>query len=172
MTQQHEAHLHYNIDGIEIVLATFFITYESKDDVVDILSKDGTAEQLEVSKQAMLFDQRPDVSPAAVEVGWRYLSDTHSTELTPEQRKKLMMEFIPDLREVLRIGYNEITPQEGIILFAHPHGNKDYFDMTEESAKEGARQRAIFGRRVGFGDMKDDDLIWGIYNTEGKVLPL
>ena len=171
MSQQHEAHLHYNIDGIEIVLVTFFITYDSKAEVAETLS-DGTPEQLEVSKQVMLFDQSSDVNPVAVEVGWRYLSDTHSTELTPVQRKQLMMEFIPDLREILRLGYNDYKPQEGMFLFAYPHGMKNYFDMSDESAKEGSRQRALFARRVGFGKLKEDDLVWGIYDANGRVLPL
>ena len=171
--QRHESHLEYDIDGIDIKLVTFFICYDSKEDLLEMLSRDAPSDEaIEISKQAMLWDERPDVSPAAVEVGWRYLSDTHSTELTMEQKQKLIKEFIPDLRDVLQQGYNGHKPQEGIILCAYPHGHKDMFDWSTQSAEEGKRQRALFAKRVGFGDIKGDDFVWGRYDDNGRVKPL
>ena len=168
-----EARIQYNIDGIEIFIITFFVLFKTKEDFLHNLIRDGyTLDILEVSRKAMLWDERPEVHHQVVEVGWRYESNTHSTQLTPAQRKQLITEFIIDVRDILRQGYNGWEPEEGIVLVAWPHGMKHYFDWSENSAAEGARQRALFAKRVGFGDVKEDDLVWGIYDAKGRVHPL
>lgn len=106
------------------------------------------------------------------EVGWEVKYKTHPSQLDKMERIKLMLEFNKTCYDNIHNGMFGYIPKPGYVLTSEPKGAKVDMGPSLNSWKEGAKNRAAFARRVGFGEVKEDGWNYGIYDENVKLKPL
>jgi hypothetical protein len=106
------------------------------------------------------------------EVGWEVAYTKNPNEFTPEERKKILYEFIRELYKNLKSGFFNITPNPGDILAANPYGPKIGQGFNESSIQIGTRQRELLARKFGFGKSYDDGFCYARYDNDLNLIAI
>lgn len=125
-------------------------------------------ERISVLAENILFNEKTRIG----EISWKVVYTKDPTEFTLEQRKKMFYAFIKDSHNDLINGALSLKPQVGDILVGNPYGPKINQGHTQESITIGTKQRAIFAKKFGFGDVKSDGFSYGRYDENLMLRPL
>ena len=156
-----------------IMIFTFIILYKTKksylwlefldnyneDDLEDIISK--LAERIRYKEKTRL-----------AEVGYEAKYTQQPNQFTLKERKKILLDFMKMTYTHLAEGMAELSPQPGDVLVAKPHGPKIDEGFTESSLVIGQKQRALVAKRLGFGNLQDDDFQYARYDENCILRPI
>ena len=89
-----------------------------------------------------------------------------------KERKKILIDFMKMTYVHLAEGMVELSPKPGDVLVAKPHGPKIDEGFTESSLVIGQKQRALVAKRLGFGNLQDDDFQYARYDENCILRPI
>tara|TARA_B100001996_G_C18641411_1_gene585756 strand:- start:194 stop:799 length:606 start_codon:yes stop_codon:yes gene_type:complete len=156
-----------------IMISTFIILYKTKksylwlefldsyeeDNLEDIISK--LAEKIKYKEKARV-----------AEVGYEAKYTQQPNQFTLKERKKILLDFMKMTYTHLAEGMVKLSPKPGDVLVAKPHGPKINEGFTESSLVIGQRQRAMVAKRLGFGNIQDDDFQYARYDDNCILRPI
>lgn len=116
----------------------------------------------------ILFNEKRRIG----EVYWKVVYTNDPTEFTLEERRAIFGYFIKDVKNWFTNGFVKFEPREGDMLVSNPYGPKINKGFTSESMDEGTKQRALWNKRLGFGDLKLDGFCYARYDQDLKLRPL
>lgn len=107
------------------------------------------------------------------EVGW-YISGYSKPieEFETRNRKRVLFKIIKDIKHDLEHGVWMIYPKPNLILTAYPYGKKIDQHDEELAWEKGKHNRMTFAKRLGFGDIQEDGMMYAKYNEDYKLEPL
>ena len=159
--------------------ATFekFITvYESKDQYLYISMYDNVMnnEDPEYVKEHMkkvMETIRYDNKSRMVEIGWKWKSPYHQTELPKTDKTRLLFEAFKHLRGLAVKGeWCGVEGIDGDTVVVYPRACKDWLSYTTSSMEIGTKQRHSMAKRFGFGEVSFEGTQFATYN-KGKLIP-
>ena len=159
--------------------ATFekFITvYESKDQYLYISMYDNVMnnEDPEYVKEHMkkvMETIRYDNKSRMVEIGWKWKSPYHQTELPKTDKTRLLFEAFKHLRGLAVKGeWCGVEGIDGDTVVVYPRACKDWLTYTTSSMEIGTKQRHSMAKRFGFGEVSFEGTQFATYN-KGKLIP-
>ena len=159
--------------------ATFekFITvYESKDQYLYISMYDNVMnnEDPEYVKEHMkkvMETIRYDNKSRMVEIGWKWKSPYHQTELPKTDKTRLLFEAFKRLRGLAVKGeWCGVEGIDGDTVVVYPRACKDWLTYTTSSMEIGTKQRHSMAKRFGFGEVSFEGTQFATYN-KGKLIP-
>lgn len=116
----------------------------------------------------ILFQEKTRIG----EVYWKVIYTNDPTEFTLEERRAIFSYFIKDVKNYFTNGFDKFKPREGDILVSNPYGPKINKGFTKDSMEIGTRQRAIWNKRLGFGNLQSDGFCYSRYNSDLELTPL
>ena len=118
--------------------------------------------------QRIIFKEKTRIG----EIGWEVIYNQQPSEFSFEERTKIIFDFMKKSFTRLNFGDFNLNPKEGDVLVANPRGVKLNEGFNNSSIELGIRQRSIFGKRFGFGDLYDDGFQYARYNKDLKLKPI
>lgn len=116
----------------------------------------------------ILFNEKTRIG----EVYWKVIYTNDPREFTLEERRAIFGYFVKDVREWFTKGFVKFEPREGDMLVSNPYGPKINKGHTSESMDEGTKQRALWNKRLGFGDLQSDGFCYARYDHNLKLRPV
>tara|TARA_R110000823_G_C15854825_1_gene492559 strand:- start:264 stop:887 length:624 start_codon:yes stop_codon:yes gene_type:complete len=159
--------------------ATFekFITvYESKDQYLYISMYDNVMnnEDPEYVKEHMkkvMETIRYDNKSRMIEIGWKWKSPYHQTELPKTDKTRLLFEAFKHFRGLAVKGeWCGVEVIDGDTVVVYPRACKDWLTYTTSSMEIGTKQRHSMAKRFGFGEVSFEGTQFATYN-KGKLIP-
>ena len=107
------------------------------------------------------------------EVGWYLSGYTKPPEqFSVKNRKRMLFKIFNDIKFDLAKGVWMIYPRPNMILTAYPYGKKLNVEDDTLSFKKGKDNRMYFAKRLGFGEIQEDGMMYAKYDDTLTLKPL
>ena len=156
-----------------IMISTFIILYKTKKsylwlEFLDNYEEDNLEDIISKLAERIKYKEKTRVA----EVGYEAKYTQQPNQFTLKERKKILIDFMKMTYVHLAEGMVELSPKPGDVLVAKPHGPKIDEGFTESSLVIGQRQRAMVAKRLGFGNLQDDDFQYARYDENCILRPI
>jgi len=138
----------------------------------NIVSDDLTKKKIYNFLQKTDFEYQPN-DIQVCEVGWYISGYTKPPEqFTTKNRKRMLFKIFNDIKFDLEKGVWMIYPAPNMILSAYPYGKKLNVEQDDVAFKKGRDNRMYFAKRLGFGEIQEDGMMYAKYDNDLTLKPL
>ena len=165
-----------NHGNVGATFEKFITVYENKDQYLYMSMYDNVInnEEPEYVKQNMkdlMETIRYDNKSRMVEIGFKWKSPFHQTELPKTDKTRLLFKAFQHFRGLAEKGeWCGTKGIDGDTVVVYPRACKDWLTYTTSSMEIGTKQRHSMAKRFGFGEVSFEGTQFATYD-KGKLIP-